>query len=226
MDISSQIMKRSARLGIGFVILSFTVGVTTSFIFNYAARFGPNVQNFEALFILPLMLIPFASILGLLITTPVNLLFVHDKNVGVLEYLLAVGMDQREIFVGYFKAAIALCVAVVSPIIMISIFFSPTGFYNTVLLDIIAAVTSISDVSMVTILTMAFSSMQRRPTGINTPLGITIGMILILPEVFLLLSFGPSVFWVDVGMALLIFIFSVSMLLLVNSLISREKFLP
>ncbi len=226
MDITPQIMKRSAKLGMGFVILSFLVGITTTLVFDYSARFGPGVNNPEALFILPLMVIPFASISGLLITTPIYLLFVYDKNNGVLEYLLAVGMSQRDIFGGYFKAAIGLCVAAIAPVIMINTVFLPSGLYNTMIMNFLAVVTSVSDVSLVTILTMAFSSMQRRPTGVNTPLGITIGMILVLPEVFLLLSFGSSVFWVDVAMALMIFILSIAMLLLVNILISREKFLP
>ena len=36
------------------------------------------------------------------------MLFVYDKNNGVLEYLLSTGLDQLDIFKGYVKASLAL----------------------------------------------------------------------------------------------------------------------
>ena len=50
----------------------------------------------------------------------------------------------------------------------------------------------------------AFSSMQRRPTGMNSPMGITIGVLLLLTE-FLLIDFlGTLVIWLEFGVAVAI----------------------
>jgi len=40
--------------------------------------------------------------------TPVLLLFVYDKNNGVLEYMLSIGMTQSSLFRSYLQAALAL----------------------------------------------------------------------------------------------------------------------
>ncbi len=44
----------------------------------------------------------------LMLATPVLLLFVYDKNNGVLEYLLSLGMTQRDIYMRYLKAMLLL----------------------------------------------------------------------------------------------------------------------
>ena len=57
---------------------------------------------------LPLLAVPLDMVPLLMIATPVVLLFVYDKNNGVLEYLLSLGMTQRDIYMRYLKAALLL----------------------------------------------------------------------------------------------------------------------
>ncbi len=79
------------------------MGVFLTVGLNVGARAG-NVGSNGSLVnlgdFLGLLVVPTAALVGLVITIPVYLLFVNDKNVGVLEYLLAVGMGQGDIFWG------------------------------------------------------------------------------------------------------------------------------
>src|SRR5208282_2921654 len=56
----------------------------------------------------PLLALPLDMIPVITILTPVVMLFVYDKNNGVLEYLLSLGMTQRDIYMRYLKAALLL----------------------------------------------------------------------------------------------------------------------
>src|SRR5208283_5693539 len=56
----------------------------------------------------PLLALPLDMVPVLMLATPVVLLFVYDKNNGVLEYLLSLGMTQRDIYMRYIKAALLL----------------------------------------------------------------------------------------------------------------------
>ena len=58
-----------------------------------------------AVFFLP---VSFMSLGLLIFTIPVTLLYVYDKNNGVLEYLLSLGWNQSDIFKQYLKAALFL----------------------------------------------------------------------------------------------------------------------
>ena len=52
----------------------------------------------------------FMSLGLLMFTMPVTLLYVYDKNNGVLEYLLSLGWNQSDVFKQYLKAALFLAV--------------------------------------------------------------------------------------------------------------------
>jgi hypothetical protein len=45
---------------------------------------------------LPLIAVPLQALAAIIFATPVLLLFVYDKNNGVLEYFLSLGMRQKE----------------------------------------------------------------------------------------------------------------------------------
>ncbi len=47
-----------------------------------------------------------------MVPMPVILLYVYDKNNGVLEHLLSIGWNQNDIFKQYLKAALFLAVTV------------------------------------------------------------------------------------------------------------------
>jgi hypothetical protein len=230
MDISRQVFRRSARMGISYVVLSLIMGVFISVGLNIGAKAGNIIGNNGSAFnvggILGLLVVPMGALVGLIITTPVYLLFVNDKNAGVLEYLLAVGMDQRDVFMGYLKAAIILSLAAMVPVVVINFAFMNGGLDAVSLGGALALGTGLSDVALVTIMMTAFSSMQRRPTGMNSPLGITIGVLFLLPEFLLLAVVGTAVVWVDVATAVAIFAVAVFLMLSLDRLIKREKLLP
>jgi len=48
------------------------------------------------------------SLSAVLFALPVIMLYVYDKNNGVLEYLLSTGLDQLDVFKGYVKASLVL----------------------------------------------------------------------------------------------------------------------
>lgn len=216
-------------MGLLYVIVSLVMGIGLTVGFDVAGRVGTVTQNgttFDVGTLLGSFLIPFGSIVGLIITTPVFFLFVYDKNAGVLEYLLAVGMSQRDIFKGYLKAALMLSLVAMVPVVLLNLVLSPAGPVFAALAGGIALVTGIADVAFVTVLMTAFSSMQRKPSGMNSPLGITIGAILLIPELALGALLGGAVLWLDVAIATGILVAAVILLLSLDRLIMREKLLP
>jgi hypothetical protein len=178
-----------------------------------------------------LLIVPVGALVGLVITTPVYLLFVNDKNAGVLEYLLAVGMNQRQIFMGYLKASLGLSLIALAPVVVINTAFHNGGFSVALLGAGLALATGVADVSLVTVLMTAFSSMQRRPTGMNSPIGISIGVFLLLPELLIIAITGSFValsviVLLEVGIALAIAGAAAFFMLSLDRIIKREKLLP
>jgi len=230
LDISRQVFARSARMGMSYVVFSVLVGLGLTATFNFTVPFAralpnsPGIGNLDSL--LGLMVVPFAAMVGLVITTPVYLLFVNDKNVGVLEYLLAVGMDQRSIFWGYLKAALLLSLVAIVPMVLLNTVMAGSGLATSLTAGALSLVTGASDVSLVTVLMTAYSSMQRKPTGMNSPIGLTIGVLLILPEFFLIAVVRGGILYVDTAVALGILAVSLVFLSYLDRLIKREKLLP
>lgn len=218
-------------MGLSYVVLSLLMGVFLTTSLNIAATIG-NVSSADNGNSVPLgpmlglLVVPMGALVGLVITTPVYLLFVNDKNAGVLEYLLAVGMDQRDVFLGYLKAGVMLSLVAMVPVVLINTAFMSGGLGPALLGGALALGTGVSDVALVTIMMTAFSSMQRRPTGMNSSLGITIGVLFLIPELLLLSVLGTQVVWVEGGVAVALLIAAVFFLLSLGKLIKREKLLP
>lgn len=230
MDIATQVLKRSARMGISYVVLGLVMMVFITVSFGIAGRAGnlvtPGGQTLDIGPALNSIVVPFAAVFGLVITTPTYLLFVNDKNAGVVEYLLAVGMSQRDVFKGYLKAALALSLVAILPAVAIYMILSVAGLEVTGLTGVLAVMTGLADVAFVTFLMTAFGSMQRKPTGMNSPVGMTIGVLLVLPEFLLLFPLGQAILWLDLAIALAILIAWAFLLRSVDRLIVREKLLP
>ncbi|QQG48388.1 MAG: hypothetical protein HY247_06495 [archaeon] len=230
MEIWRQVFRRSARMGLGYVVLSLVMGIFLSVGLNVGAAagnvVGPNGNLVPVGGILSGIVVPLAALIGLVITTPVYLLFVNDKNSGVLEYLLAVGMDQREIFLGYLKASVALSLVALVPVLLIHTAFMSSGLWGTLFGSGLALATGVSDVALVTVLMTTFSSMQRRPTGMNSPLGITVGVFFIMPEIFLVSLLRTAAVYLEVGVALTLLVLAVGFLLSLGRVVRREKLLP
>jgi len=217
-------------MGLLYVILGLAMGIFLTVGLNIGATVGNVVSgNGNAVplgRILSLLVVPMGALVGLIITTPVYLLFVNDKNAGVLEYLLAVGMDQRDVFMGYMKASIMLSLVAMVPVVLINTAFNASGLTLTLLGAALALMTGVTDVALVTILMTSFSSMQRRPTGMNSPAGITLGVVFLIPEFLLLSVLGPSIVWVEGFVAIGLLVAVIVLLLSLGKLIKREKLLP
>ena len=176
----------------------------------------------------PFLAVPFQALAAIIFSTPVLLLFVYDKNNGVLEYLLSLGMDQRDIFREYLKAAILLAAAVVAMAAVFDLAVGATeGTLGSALqVSTLVVVISFSAVALGTMLMMSFSSLQKQRVGSNQPLGMAVGAFAIIPSYLLPLIFPSIAFWIDLSLAgviacLALLTFSVS-----SRLISREKLLP
>ncbi len=132
----------------------------------------------DALAILVLLAVPF-MVLGIFIfSTPVSLLFVYDKNNGVLEYLISLGWNQGDIFKRYLKAALLLGLILFTVELSVTMILDIVEGAEAYILHDLAWLTLIagfglSVVSFVTMAMIAFSSLQRSVGGnANSPLGL------------------------------------------------------
>ena len=170
--------------------------------------------------------------LGLLIfTMPVMLLYVYDKNNGVLEYLLSLGWNQSDVFKQYLKTALFLALILFTSegaaiLIAGAISGSIGVFFLDLLMLSLTAFLGFSVVSLVNVAMMAFSSLQKQRVGANTPLGMVLGVPFIFPTFYLsFIGFIPELI-VVLSLCILAGCLSAGLLLLSSRLIRREKMLP
>ena len=181
-----------------------------------------------AVFLLP---VSFMSLGLLIFTMPVMLLYVYDKNNGVLEYLLSLGWNQSDVFKQYLKAALFLAVILftgegVAILIAGAISGSMGVFLLDLLMVFLTAFLGFSVVSLVIVGMMAFSSLQKQRVGANTPLGMVLGVPFIFPIFYLsFIGFVPELI-VVLSLCTLAGALSAGLLLLSSRLIRREKMLP
>ncbi len=176
----------------------------------------------------PFLAVPFQTLAAILFSTPVLLLFVYDKNNGVLEYLLSLGMDQGDIYRQYLKAALVLAGAlVVLDVVADTIVGLVEGTVGLALgISGLIVAFALPAVSFGTILMMSFSSLQQQRIGSNQPLGMAIGAFVVLPT-YLLPLIEPSIaFSVDLLLAGVVVGLSLLAYSLSSRWISREKLLP
>ena len=162
-------------------------------------------------------------------TTPVLLLYVYDKNNGVLEYFLSLGMDQGDVYRSYLKAALLLACALVTFEVALNLVIAlALGGITLVTLEVSALTPAmaIPDVAFAMIIMMAFSSLQKQRVGSNQPLGMAIGVLIVLPTYILPLALPPLAVLVDLLVAGVIVALSVASFLMASRLIRREKLLP
>ncbi len=180
----------------------------------------------------PLLAVPLDMVPLLMIATPVVLLFVYDKNNGVLEYLLSLGMTQRDIYMRYLKASLLL-------VVIFFVLFVPAVLAYGYLVYGAAAVATILPIPLLAIpfalaLTgfmimamMSFSALQKARIGSNQPLGMLVGLLGTAPAYLVpfLFTFGIGIY-VDLGIAVVIAVIALVFLRLSGKLIRRENFLP
>jgi hypothetical protein len=180
----------------------------------------------------PLLSLPLDMFPVIALLTPVVLLFVYDKNNGVLEYLLSLGMTQRDIYMRYLQAALLL-------VLIFSVLFVPAIFaYGYVVYGATAVATilpvpllvipfSLAVTAFMIMAMVAFSSLQKMRTGSNQPLGLLVGVLSTAPAYLVpfIFSFETGVY-VDLCIAVVIAVVALVLLISSEKLIRREKFLP
>jgi hypothetical protein len=229
-------MKRSTHLSKSYIILGvfLTVyGVVLSNLMSIIPSMIPPDINapppIDLTNSFPLLSIALLSMAAVLFALPVIMLFVYDKNNGVLEYLLSTGIDQLDIFKGYVKASLVLATyLMVFAIVLNTVAGVLLGTSLTMLasIAILTFAIGISEVFLVSVCMIAFSSLQRTPMGANQPLGVIVGVVPMFPALILPLVFPTYAIVVDLAIAAITLLASLALLLFTGRLILREKLLP
>jgi hypothetical protein len=181
----------------------------------------------------PLLAVPLDMVPFFMIATPVLLLFVYDKNNGVLEYMLSLGMTQRDIYMRYLKATLLLA-------FILSIIFVPAvlaytyafwGGASTVAMifpiPLLVVPFSLAVVAFMVIAMMAVSSLQKTRAGSNQPLGLAVGWLITIPGYLVPFIFSfEDAMYADLAIAGIIAVVVFIFLMSSGKLIRREKFLP
>jgi hypothetical protein len=180
----------------------------------------------------PLLAVPFSVLPMMMLTTPMVILFVYDKDNGVLEYLLSLGMTQRRIYTRYLKAALLIAGAYLLIFGTLNLLYSfvqfGTTYLSTMLVILgIGALIAVSTVAFIITMMMIFSSLQKSRSGGNQPLAISLGLVGVLPGYFIpfILSYNTAIV-VEIVQGAIIAVVALSLILMSPRLINREKFLP
>lgn len=181
---------------------------------------------------LSLFTIPFDVLPALMLATTIVILFVYDKNNGVLEYLLSLGMTQRDIYLRYLYAALLMSCAYLA--ILIGGFtlytYASSGIGPAIALlptFAIGAMIALSTVAFAITVMMAFSVLQKSRAGGNQPLAMTVAIFLVVPDYFLPFAFpfGTAIL-LEIAQAVTLAFVALAVILLSPRLIRREKLLP
>jgi len=234
MSFSRVTRKRSVGLSKTYFILGVAMTVYGVFLSNVLTLIPEDAGNMggtpvELLNSFPFLSVAFLSLSALLFSLPVVMLFVYDKNNGVLEYLLSTGLDQLDIFKGYVKAALSLAAyLLVFAVVFNTVFgvFLGTSLTLLIVMAVLTFVIGMSEVFLVTISMMAFSSLQKTPMGANQPLGIIVGIVPMFPALILPMIFPLYAIVIDSLIAAITLLISLALLMSVGRLILREKLLP
>lgn len=227
-------MRRSVRLSRSYFILGASFSVYGTIIANLLSLIpsnpaDPSSPPVELINTFPLLSVALLSLSALFFSLPVVMLFVYDRNNGVLEYLLSTGLDQLDLFKGYVKASLFLAtLLLISSIVFNTVvgLFTRTSFELLASIAVLTFVIGVAVVFLVTVCMIAFSSLQKTPMGANQPLGVVIGVIPMFPMLILPLVFPSHAVAIDILIAAVTLIISLALLLSTKRIILREKLLP
>jgi len=226
MRLALQIIRRSLR-GIGivyviFAVLPFLIGLNILSM-TMAVR---GVELTEAVQIL--IVLPLVALSGVLPKIPVTFLYISDRRSGLLEYLVSMGFEPLDIYKSYLIASLLLSLplptlgSVISGVMLSKHISVITAFY--IALPLIA---TLSIVITTTTATIAITSLQSQPTGMNVPLGEAPGAILVV------LFFVPVVtqdflkaFLFDVALCFALLAISFIAIVTLSKRIRAEAMLP
>ncbi len=230
MGVTAIIFRRSINLSKTYLIIGVLMGAMAigmsalGLVIPPSSEMPMDQQTFFSIYFIGM-----ASMTAVLMATPVLLLFVYDKNNGVLEYMLSIGMTQSSLFRSYLQAALTLAGIILVAEIVGNAALTLIIGGSAALLPSIAILTTllgISAVAFTTVLMMAFSSLQKQRVGANQPLGIGLGVLLILPSFFLPALLPEMAVAIVLANAAIVALLSLAAYLLAGRLIKREKLLP
>jgi hypothetical protein len=227
--------KRALGLSKFYVAIAIAIGLGDLFLIN------PTYANSSSLGIgsglvkispLPLFGVPFTVLPMMMLTTPMVVLFVYDKNNGVLEYLISLGMTQRDIYARYLRAALFVGVTYLVIFGALNLIFSFVRFGTAYLSRMIVilgigALIAVSTVAFIMSMMMIFSSLQKSRSGGNQPLAITLGLVGVFPGYFIpfIFSYNTAIA-IEIVQGVIIAVAALVPILMSSRLVSREKFLP
>jgi len=227
------ILRRSINLSKTHVLLSIAIaanGILVTSLGSTLSRGPPLPASIDIHTSLVLLAIPFMATGALALTIPVVLLFVYDKNNGVLERFLSLGMDQSDIYRRYLKASIMLALIYLPLAItalLVAGWIAGTNMMISLEASGVLIVLTLSVVTLVNMSMMSFSSLQKQRVGANQPVGVGIGGLVVLPNYIIPFGWPPQTALIlEFGIALGIGAVSIALLFLSSRLISREKLLP
>jgi hypothetical protein len=227
-------MRRSVKLSRTYFIMGVLMSVFGAAISNMSSLIPANLLNIEGtstdlMNSMPLASVSLLSMSALMFSMPVMMLFVFDKNTGVLEYLLSTGLSQFDVYKGYVKASLSLASIL---LVFSNVLNTAIGIYLGTSLDFLGTVVvltfavGLSGVLLGAVSMMAFSSFQKTQLGANQPLGIAIGMVPVLPALMIPFIFPSYALVIIISIAVVTLLISLGLLLLSGRLIPREKLLP
>ena len=236
-SLSVIISKRSLSLGKTYIAISVFLLILGIFISNIENSLtGLNTSSIQTgsnesalTGSLPLISIPIMVFAVLTFTTPVILLYVYDKNNGVLEYFLSLGMNQGDVYKSYVLAAEFLAAMMVTFEIGVNgVAGVLLGASHLILLEesLLVPVIGLPVVALVTIIMWAFGSLQKQRIGSNQPLGVGLGVLFVLPTYIIPFVMPSLAILADLVIASIIVLSSLVVFFLASRLISREKLLP
>jgi len=224
------IFRRSVNLSKTYLLLGIFMGAMSigmsamGLLTPPSSEIPIDLQTYFSIFFIGL-----ASMTAVLMATPVLLLFVYDKNNGVLEYMLSIGMTQSNLFRSYLQAALALAgIILVAEVAGNAALTLILGGGSALLpsISVLTIVLGISAVAFTTVLMMAFSSLQKQRVGANQPMGIGLGVLLIMPSFFVPALLPERAVTIVFANAAVVIALSLAVFLLAGRLIKREKLLP
>ena len=223
-------MKRSVKLSkthIALAIIIAAVGIFILAVSGVAATSSPSGNGLQAQ---PGFIVPLTALPTVILITPVILLYVYDKNNGMLEYFLSLGMTQEDIYKRYLKAALILAAIFLAGCALANIAAGVIiGINMSILLATVglAVLIGLAVVSLLMMVMVTFSSLQRTRMGANQPLGLVAGFLMVIPDY--IIPYIPPIslsMEIELAQAAIIGLIAIVMLLYSNKFINREKLLP
>ena len=205
---------------------SNSIAANASSLGSVASAAGAGSGGSLVLLAVPLYIVPL-----IMLTMPVLILFVYDKNNGMLEYMLSLGMSQKDIYTRYLNAALLMALVALAVFMPLNMAYSrmvygPVTFAAILPVYPLAACLSVSIVAFTAMSMMAFSSLQKSRAGSNQPLGIAIGYAPTIPAYFALAMPLDTAIYFDIAIIAVVAIAAATLLLSSKKLIRRESLLP